>query len=153
LYPPLPVSLDKDITVYPLSGNTLITGLEYLSAKNIMELALKDEQYGWKYKIKVLHGVFIPFASEIIETEDGKKIEQLKYKPFFNVIKELQANRAKWKSLTGKGSAMERIYKDLGNMLYGKVVSGISNKTSFDPRTESMVAAKDNFLTNPIIGS
>ena len=48
---------------------------------------------------------------------------------------------------------MERIYKDLGNMLYGKVVSGISNKTSFDARTETMKSMTGNNLTNPIIGS
>jgi hypothetical protein len=149
-YPPLPVSLSKDITIYPLSGTTLITGLEYISALNILKLCLNNGFYKnpWQYKIKILHGVFIPFATEFID-----KVEVLKYKPFYNVIKELQANRAKWKNLTGKGSAMERIYKDLGNMLYGKVVSGISNKTSYDVRSESMKSMEGSKLTNPIIGS
>jgi len=149
-YPPLPVSLDKDITIYPSSGSTLVTGLEYLSALNILNLCLQNGDYrdAWKYKIKVLHGVFIPFATEIIED-----VKVLKYKPFYNVIKDLQANRAQWRKLTGKGSAMERIYKDLGNMLYGKVVSGISNKTSYDVRSESMKSMTCNYLTNPILGS
>jgi len=152
LYPPIPVTLNKDITIYPSSGNSLITGLEYLTAKNILNLALKNvKNEGYSY-IKLLHGVYIPFATEVIEEGDSK-VETLKYKPFFNVIKELQANRAKWKFLTGKGSAMERIYKDLGNMIYGKVVSGISNKTTFDVRSESMKGMTSSFLTNPIIGS
>jgi hypothetical protein len=48
---------------------------------------------------------------------------------------------------------MERIYKDLGNMLYGKVVCGISNKRQFNSRLEQMTSLKGNFLANPIIGS
>jgi predicted translin family RNA/ssDNA-binding protein len=75
------------------------------------------------------------------------------YNPFNAVINDLQANRAKWKKLTGKKSAMERIYKDLGNMLYGKVVSGISNKEGYNTRLLEMKKLKCNNLTNPIIGS
>ena len=47
---------------------------------------------------------------------------------------------------------MERIYKDLGNMLYGKTVCGISNKRSFDSRHEMMSSLKGGQLANPIIG-
>ena len=52
-----------------------------------------------------------------------------------------------------KKSAMERIFKDLGNMLYGKTVCGISNKRKFDTRLETMNAMKGNYLANPIIGA
>jgi hypothetical protein len=48
---------------------------------------------------------------------------------------------------------MERIYKDLGNMLYGKVVCGISNKRVFDARTDTMKAMIGNDLSNPILGA
>jgi len=86
--------------------------------------------------VKVLYGFYIPFK------KDG-------YLPFYKVINELQANRRKHP----KKSAMERIFKDLGNMLYGKTVCGISNKRKFDTRLETMNAMKGNYLANPIIGA
>jgi hypothetical protein len=146
-FPPIPVSLDKNITIYPLEGESLITGLEYISAKNILNQALyilsttkfiKIDDLKKKYFIKIIHGINIPFEKE---------------KPFFPVINELQENRRRWKKATGKGSAMERIYKDLGNMLYGKTVCGISQKPMFDSRHEQMKALQGSNLTNPIIGT
>ncbi|RPA88519.1 hypothetical protein L873DRAFT_1796610 [Choiromyces venosus 120613-1] len=137
LYPPLPVTLDKNITIYPLSGETTITGLEFLSAKNILKLLNVDPK---TYYIQILHGVYIPFKTKLVENEQeqGKLTKVLDYKPFFNVINELQYNRRQHP----KKSAMERIYKDFGNMLYGKVVCGISNKRSFDARSNLMTAMK-----------
>ncbi|RPA88504.1 hypothetical protein L873DRAFT_1796619 [Choiromyces venosus 120613-1] len=146
LYPSIPVSLDKNITIYPLSGETTITGLEYLSAKNILNEALKTipEDKKGNYYIEVKQGVVIPFKTKIVEKE-----EILDYKPFYNVINELQANRR----MHPKKTAMERIYKDLGNMLYGKVVCGISNKRFFDARTYLMKPMTGNELSNPIIAA
>jgi len=86
--------------------------------------------------IKILYGFYIPFKKE-------------GYKPFFEVINELQANRRKHP----KKSAMERIFKDLGNMLYGKTVTGISNKRTYDARHDIMMPTNSHMLlTNPIIG-
>jgi len=48
---------------------------------------------------------------------------------------------------------MERIYKDLGNMLYGKIVCGISNKKVYDSRTFEMKTMLGNDLANPILGT
>jgi hypothetical protein len=81
------------------------------------------------YYINILDGAFIPFKT--IKLDEKETIIE---KPFYNVINDLQAKRRQARSLSGKGSAMERIYKDLGNMLYGKVVSGISDKKTFDAR-------------------
>jgi hypothetical protein len=148
-FPPIPVTLDETNTVYPLSGISTITGLEYLSANNILTQHLNILAKGDKkllntlkkeFFIKVSAGFYIPFKNE-------------GYKPFYNVINELQENRRLHKKLSGKGSAMERIYKDLGNMLYGKTVTGLSNKQKFDARTETMKALKGGFLTNPMIAS
>jgi len=152
-YPPIPVTLDKNITIYPLSGTSIITGLEYLSAINILnqelynisrtqfiKLSILREQFF----IKVSHGVYIPFKLKKGELENP---------PFYNVINDLQQNRRKWAAITGKKSAMERIYKDLGNMLYGKVVCGISNKRSFNSRLNIMTAMTGSELTNPMIGA
>src|SRR5207302_6948084 len=148
-YPPLPVQLDKNITIYPSSGETLITGLEFLSAMNILKQSLfnisttqfikyKDLQN--KYFIDVIYGTYIPFK------KDG-------YNSFYEVINELQSNRRIHRKLNEKGYAMERIYKDLGNMLYGKVVCGISNKRQYNSRLEQMTTLKGNFIANPIIGT
>jgi hypothetical protein len=75
-------------------------------------------------------------------------------KPFEKVITILQQERAKAKIANNnkKGSMFERIYKDIGNMLYGSVVGGISNKRKFDARTFSMKRMLPTNLTNPIIG-
>jgi hypothetical protein len=48
---------------------------------------------------------------------------------------------------------MERIYKDLGNMLYGKIVCGISNKKVYDARIDDMKTMLGNDLSNPIFGA
>ncbi|KAG0632683.1 hypothetical protein HOY80DRAFT_779487 [Tuber brumale] len=148
-YPSLPINLDKTITVYPLQGEGIVTGLEYLSAKNILKEALKDltkyfedpelrreelKQLEKQFFIRIITGTFIPFGKD---------------KPFFNVINELQENRR----AHPKKSALERIYKDLGNMLYGKTVCGISNNRKFDARTRLMKAMTGNELANPIIGA
>ena len=146
-FPPIPVSLkmkSSNQTIYPQSGESLITGPEFLSAANI----LKSCRVG---VLKVLSGTYIPFKEDI-KDERTNEIITPAYSPFAPVIQELQANRAKWKKLTGKKSAMERIYKDLGNMLYGKVVSGLSNKVSFDSRLVTMKKLQSGQLTNPIIG-
>ncbi|KAG0632657.1 hypothetical protein HOY80DRAFT_1116421, partial [Tuber brumale] len=143
-YPPLPVFMDKNITIYPLSGITIVTGHEFLSALNILnkELKLNSDLDSSKYFINIITGSYIPFKI------DG-------YKPFFSAIRELQANRAKYKFLEGhgKGSAMERTYKDLGNMIYGKTVCGISNKRNYDPRTAMMKSMIGGKLSNPILGA
>ncbi|KAG0122870.1 hypothetical protein HOY82DRAFT_544367 [Tuber indicum] len=131
-FPPLPVFMDKNITIYPLTGETIVTGPEFVAALHILENAILNMDGNGlrlreKYFIKIITGSYIPFKI------DGNS--NLAYKPFFSTIKELQANRAKFKKEHGKGSAMERIYKDLGNMIYGKIVCGVSNKRNFDPRT------------------
>jgi len=140
-YPPIPVQLDKNITIYPLQGESLITGLEYQSAINILDQALKNLPgiQRKKYFVKLIYGSYIPF-------KEGEA-------PFYNLINELQSNRRFHKKLTGKGSPMEKIYKDLGNMLYGKIVCGISNKRQYSSRLEQMTSLKGNFLANPIIGT
>lgn len=154
LYPPFPVTLDKGIAIYPLTGETLVSGLELFSGmtmlnKEIDRLSLDPKHF----YIDVLYGSFIPFKKELIEQPDGSKSEVMSYSPFKETIAELQHNRKIWKKETGKGSAMERIYKDLGNMLYGKIVCGISNKQVYDARTLVMKTMIGNDLSNPILGS
>ncbi|KAG0632645.1 hypothetical protein HOY80DRAFT_1141956 [Tuber brumale] len=144
-YPPLPVFMDKTITIYPRSGETIVTGPELLSAKNILEKALSKmlPHESDRYFIEIILGSYIPFR------KDG---DALVDRPFFSAIQELQLNRKNARDVFGKGSALERIYKDLGNMIYGKTVCGISNKRSFDPRTLAMKSMIAGPLSNPIVG-
>jgi hypothetical protein len=141
--------MDKNITIYPLNGESVVTGPEFLSAQNILEKALiriSDETnvelsiLYKKYFIKIVTGSYIPFKTE-------------GYKPFLSAILELQTNRAKFRKSDGKGSAMERTFKDLGNMIYGKTVCGISNKRNYDPRTAMMKSMIGGPLSNPILGA
>ena len=141
-YPPIPVTLDETITIYPLKGESLITGLEFKAALNI----LSQHDHDFNNYIKIIHGLYIPFKKKFLPEEEKWVFD---YKPFFDIINELQANRRKHP----KKSAMERIWKDLGNMLYGKVVCGISNKSSLDARTNLMKSMTGSEITNPIIGS
>jgi hypothetical protein len=153
-YPPLPVFMDKTITIYPLSGESVVTGTEFLSARFILDKALlrisaetkvELSDLNKKYYIKIVTGSYIPFKRD----DSGN----LAYKPFLSAIQELQQNRAKFRASHGKGSALERTYKDLGNMIYGKTVCGISNKRNYDPRTSKMKSMIGGPLSNPIIGA
>jgi hypothetical protein len=153
-YPPFPVTLDNSITVYPSSGETLVTGLEYITGISMLNTTIDRLKLNPKeYFIEILYGAYIPFKKDFIEGEEGKLEEIPAYSPFYAVIEELQLNRRLWRKKTGKGSAMERIYKDLGNMLYGKIVCGISNKKVYDARSLNMKSMIGNDLSNPILGS
>ncbi|CUS06682.1 unnamed protein product [Tuber aestivum] len=92
----------------------------------------------------------IPLSSYIPFRRDG---DELSYQPYLSTIRELQIQRAQYKASDGKGSARERVYKDLGNMIYGKSVCGISNKRNFDSRTGFMKSMIGGSLSNPILGT
>jgi hypothetical protein len=93
LYPPFPVTLDESITIYPSSGESLVTGLEFLTGLNILNSAIDRFKLDPKvYFIEVLYGAIIPFKKEITEV-NGNKVEALAYKPFFSILNELQASR------------------------------------------------------------
>lgn len=151
--PPLPVSVTKNLTIYPLEGRTIVTGLEYFNAYNLLEKERRNNpdafKNGAKYYIFIKNGISIPFKTTTTINEDKTEATVFTYQPFKSVISELQALRKQFP----KKSAMERMYKDLANMLYGKTATGISNKRKFDARTETMKTMVGSDLTNPIIAS
>lgn len=51
--------------------------------------------------------------------------------PFHTIIKEIQRLRRE----NPKGTIMNLLYKEMGNLIYGNVVRGLSNKKSFDNLT------------------
>lgn len=133
-YPSIPCFVDKDTTVYPLTGEAVLTGSEYLLAKEQgCELTISDIYY-------------LPFKQP---QEVSKGVIKEPYKPFFSTIKELQASRAEHKA----GTINNLIYKEMGNSLYGLVVKGISNKLKFDTRLKTTVRMEAGILSNPVLAS
>ena len=123
-YPSIPCTVDENCTVYPLRGNCVITGAEYL-------LAISQ-----KCELKI-HDIYLtPFQS-------------FENKPFASVFKQVQEQRREHL----KGTLSNLMYKEIGNSIYGSVVRGIGNKLRFDIRSKGTVRMVGDELTNPLIAS
>jgi hypothetical protein len=150
-YPSIPCNIDEDTTVYPLKGECVITGLDYLVAKN----------QGCNITIKEIF--YIPFEKDPeIKSEDviakmneeeleayNKSIENNHSRPFRDCIKELQYKRSQYP----KGTIGNLLYKELGNSLYGLTARGLNDKRKFDIQSKEMKRMIGNDLSNPIISS
>jgi len=134
-YPSIPCYLDKSTTVYPLEGSCILTGVEYLLARN------------QKCEIEIQSAFFIP-PKEIVK-KVGIVNVNLTVKPFQDVIKEVQEKRREYP----KGHVLNSLYKEMGNSIYGNVVRGMSNKKTFDTKTGKMYRVTGTELSNPILAS
>lgn len=133
-YPSIPCYLKSGkATVYPLKGDCILTGPEYLVAKN----------QGCVFNIKYL--IIIP-CSKVLD-EDTKEVTYIN-KPFYSVVKNLQGVRGLYK----KGTILNLLYKEIYNSIYGNVVKGISNKKLFDVKSGRTLPVNANALANPILG-
>lgn len=133
-YPCIPTRVDEDVDIYPLKGNSIITGLEYLVALSM------------GCKIVVNEGVMIPFKG----FNNKKKSTDLTYQaPFRNIIKELQSKRRKYP----KKTFYNYMYKEIGNSIYGLVAMGVSGRTSYDAKTKTNMRIEGGLLSNPILAS
>jgi len=126
-YPSIPCFVDENCTVYPLTGNCVLTGAEYL-------LALSQN-----CKLKI-HDVYI---TPVKHSEYGE------HKPFASILKTVQEQRREYP----KGTISNMMYKEIGNSIYGSVVRGIGNKRKFDIRSKGTVRMVGDNLTNPLIAS
>jgi hypothetical protein len=134
-YPSIPCYIDNTTTVYPLEGSALISGPEYLLARN------------QKCRFEIKSAFYIPPVERVIERR-GMKIT-LTTKPFHSIIKTLQTKRREFV----KGHIMNSLYKELANSIYGNVVRGMSNKQTFDTLTGKMFRMTGTQLSNPILAS
>jgi hypothetical protein len=132
-YPSIPCYVDKTTTVYPLHGDSFLTGPEYLLAK----------RQGAKFDIK--SAFYIP-PKEQLDGISGKKTI---LKPFYPLFKDIQAKRREFP----KGHFLNAMYKEIGNGIYGNVCRGMSNKKVFDSLSNTSVSVTATQLSNPIIGS
>ena len=121
-YPSIGCFIDETTTVYPLKGEALLTGPEYLLAQS----------QGCKFEISEI--IYIPF--------DDKKPQ-----PFYTSIKELQRLR----NDHPKGSVLNALYKEMGNSQYGLTARGISSKKRLDLKTGQNINTPVNDLANPLI--
>jgi len=131
-YPCIPTRVDNDVDIYPMSGRSIITGPEYLTAKSM----------GCSLFVK--KGFMVPF--QVVQERRGKKL----YKhPFRDIVKELQRKRREHP----KKTFFNYMYKEIGNSIYGQIAMGISMKKSFDVKTKSYVKIDGGVLSSPILAS
>lgn len=119
-FPCLPVKTDKYGIYYPLEGESYCTAPE-------IEVAL-----GMKCKVEILQGFIIPWM------ENEKSV-------FTNFMKTVRKSR----NLHEKGGFEERLWKELGNSLYGKLAQGLSGKTAFDVTKGISSKIQPSRITNP----
>ena len=122
-YPSIPVYINETSTVYPLTGRAILTGAEYILARN----------QGCKFTIFSVYR--IPFSQD-------------QY-PFKEIINEIQSKRRSFP----KGSISNLMYKEIGNSIYGSLVRGMSDKRRYDNRTGGQIRIPAHFLSNPILSS
>lgn len=126
-YPSIPCYVDENCTIYPLKGNCVITGAEYI-------LALSQ-----KCSFKFLEIYNTPY----------KTLEHKDIKPFNTIVNLVQEKRREHP----KGTLSNQMYKEIGNSIYGSVVRGIGNKRKYDIKTKGTIRMFGDELTNPLIAS
>ena len=126
-YPSIPCYVDENCTVYPLEGECVITGSEYLLARS----------QGCKFQYSEI--IHIPFTD--LENKDMR--------PFSTVVKIVQEKRREHP----KGSISNLMYKEIGNSIYGSVVRGLGDKRKYDIKSKGMIRMMGDDLTNPLIAS
>ena len=84
--------------------------------------------------IVVRNGWIVPWASDV--------------RPFEEFVGDTQQRRGK-----EKGSFEDRVWKEVGNSLYGKLAQGIGHKTAFDTRSGTTRPLEPSPLTNPLLAA
>lgn len=128
--------MDETTSVYPLSGKAILTGPEYILARN----------QGCKMNIKEIYRV--PFKKVVSYIGPHKRVTYVDL-PFRDVIMDLQAARR----LCLKGTIGNAINKEKANSVYGAVVRGMADKRKYDIKSDGMVRMGATELSNPIIAS
>lgn len=123
-FPSLPVRTELYGLYYPLQGETYCTAPEIAVA------------YNMGCEIEILYGDIIPWI------ENSEPV----FEPFTKVIREL---RKKY-----KGVFKEKIVKDIGNTLYGKVGQNVGfQRNKFDTKTGLSRPASNSPVTNSYFSS
>lgn len=129
MYPSIPCYVDESTTVYPLNGECVLTGSEYLLAKN----------QGCKLKLTDIF--YLPYL------KDAKGVASSH--PFKSIIETVQAKRREHP----KGSLNNLLFKEMGNSMYGAIVRGMADKRKFDIKSGKRIRMGGSDLSNPIMAS
>jgi hypothetical protein len=147
-YPCIPQNVDDTTTIYPRSGKSVITGFEYLEAKNRGCRFWDTEAYIIPYRIsgkKVTGKRF----EDMLKEGNEKCIDYQENAPFLEIEKEIQRERRKYP----KGTFENMFEKLKGNAGYGLVCQGLSSKRKYDIKSKGMVVMSGGEISNPVIAS
>jgi hypothetical protein len=136
-FPSIPCYVDDTTTVYPRVGEAVLTGAEYILARNQKCTFAFHEIY------------LIPFETTKDKLKEKENRLEFQSLPFRGLIKDLQKKRRDHE----KGTFLNALYKELGNSIYGLVVRGMANKMNFDVQVGKTIRMESNEITNPIIAS
>lgn len=122
-YPCLPVRSDNFGLIYPLEGHSHCTAHEIALAKSM----------GAELTIK--HGLIVPWKSD--------------HRVFGTFMRQVREQRNSHE----KGSLEERLWKELGNSLYGKTAQGLRAKTGFELNTGMSKKIAKSAITHPFFAA
>ena len=123
-FPSLPVRTERYGLFYPLAGESYCTAPEIRVALDM------------GCDIQILQGFVIPWR------DSSNSI----FKPF---MEQVRTARRKHKPKTFK----ERLWKEIGNSLYGKLGQGLRDKTAFDVSNGISSPIKPSEITNPYLAA
>lgn len=122
-YPCLPVRSDNFGLIYPLEGHSHCTSHEIALAQSM----------GAELTIK--HGLIVPWKSD--------------HRVFGTFMRQVREQRNSHE----KGSLEERLWKELGNSLYGKTAQGLRAKTGFEMDTGMSKKIAKSAITHPFFAA
>ncbi|MCJ2117842.1 DNA polymerase [Methylobacterium sp. J-001] len=121
-FPCLPVRTDHGL-MFPLEGESVCASPELVLARKLGA------------RIEIVNGLVIPWAND----------ERL-FEPFTRMI---QTKRRLAIAEYGAGSLEEKLYKEIGNSLYGKTAQGVHPKRVFNARKGDTEELRPSSITNP----
>ena len=122
-FPCLPVVSDDD--------HGLVFPLEGETYVASSEIALARRMGA---ELEILHGIIVPWADDT--------------RPFEEFVRDTQSRRG-----DSKGGFEDRLWKEIGNSLYGKTAQGLREKTAFSPRSGRSVKIPNSPITNPYLAA
>lgn len=163
-YPCIPQNVDEFTAIYPRTGKSVITGFEYLLAKNLGCKFKKVHAVSIPFKVRDGEEAALNFRGELDEENVKKGAEFLEnltrentniFKdfsrdaPFIDIENKIQAERRKY----DKKSFNNLFFKLIGNAGYGLICQGLGSKRRFDIKTKGMTIMSAGELSNPIIAA
>ncbi len=109
--------------MFPLEGESVCASPELVLARRLGA------------EIEIVSGLIIPWLSD----------ERL-FEPFTKMV---QTRRREAQSVYGKGSLEDKLYKEIGNSLYGKTAQGVHPKRVFNSRKGGTEELQPSAITNP----